>query len=533
MDIWGWMSELPSSGDDWHESSIVFELANDGKQLNSTTDKSILLKAEKTSLGSNSLQVTFSACIQGFEPDVTRKTLWVSNPCSLSSDQPYLPLLLQLIQEIIIHAPNSHESTCPRSQHQKLKPEPVSWIVDSHSPESFSHFFNFIFLCRLFWICVCNSPSEVGSVYFHKLLTPYLNLLSCKHVIRNFFISIGIDGELCIMRTLGYMLANWYILRDLRVGLQLLTPLPSNGFSYATESHGFWVLKGYAPVLSMEPCHRQNSTMPLRFNQFDTKETILKYVLAHQQLEATIQLQYSVYFSDGFIQVNARIDNLRFHMVKLGFNKNEEANTVCSDERHFPSRIRIWAGPEIGANYVSSLSLGRSSENQEREVETKKVVKGSLVKLKGMAKILVRRKTKSWRFEQDAEGHAAIFEAVLCDNMTGIEVSTWKANNSSDEMGNPMTGLKNRYNGGNRLFNKAGGLVFNGDEYGDGVGWRLSRDMEGSVLKWRLGGKIWVSYCPNSNDLKKKDNTTSSFETRCINWCEEVDLPLIRGKFLL
>ncbi|MCL7041605.1 hypothetical protein MKW94_002869 [Papaver nudicaule] len=220
-------------------------------------------------------------------------------------------------------------------------------------------------------------------------------------------------------------------------------------------------------------------------------------------------------------------------MVKLGFNKNEEANNVFSDERHFPSRVRIWAGPEIGANYVSSLSLGRSSDNQEREIDTKKVIKGSLGNLKGMAKTAVKRKTKSWRFEQDAEGHAAIFDAVLCDNVTGVEVATWKAN-KGDEAGNPTTALKNRYSGGNRMFNKAGGLVFNGDEYGEGVGWRLSRDMEGSVMKWRLGGKIWVSYCPNSSDLKNDSSTSSTtFETRSVNWCEEVDLPLIRGKLVL
>ncbi|OVA15924.1 hypothetical protein BVC80_1821g91 [Macleaya cordata] len=536
MDIWSWMSDLPNS-DDWPESDspLVFELAksssmdiNDHKQLNSittttTATKSILLKAERASGSNKQTLVTFSLCIQGFYPFIpAQKTFWVSDPCSLSSDKPFLPLLLQLLHEIMTRSPNAHDSTCPRSQLQKLKPEPISWIVDSHSPESFSDFFNFIFLCRLFWICVCDAPSEVGSLYFTNLLAPNLNLLSCKHVLRNFLISIGVDGELCFMRTLGYMLAKWLILSDMRVGLQLLTsPLPSNGFSYATESHGFWILKGYVPVLSM---YRNGQKNPLQLHsQLETKETVLKYALAHQQLEAVIQLEYSVYFSDGFIQVNTRVDNLRFHVVKLGFNKNEEGE--YAEERHFPSRIRVWVGPEIGANYVSCLSLGRSTENQEREVETKKIVKGSSGKVKAMARTSVRRRTRSWRFEQDAEGHAAIFEAILCDNVSGVEVATWKQNSE----GNPKNGLKNRYYGGNRLFNKTGGLVFAGDEYGEGVGWRLSREMEGSVLKWRLGGKIWVSYCPNKND-GVKSNTNSCFETRCVDWCEEVDLPLIPGK---
>ncbi len=70
---------------------------------------------------------------------------------------------------------------------------------------------------------------------------------------------------------------------------------------------------------------------------------------------------------------------------------------------------------------------------------------------------------------------------------------------------------------------KTGGLVFAGDEYGEGVGWRLSKEMEGSVLKWRIGGQVWVSYFPN--EVK-----SSYFETRCVEWCDEVDLPLIPGK---
>jgi len=43
------------------------------------------------------------------------------------------------------------------------------------------------------------------------------------------------------------------------------------------------------------------------------------------------------------------------------------------------------------------------------------------------------------------------------------------------------------------------------------------------VLKWRIGGQVWVSYFPN--EVK-----SSYFETRCVEWCDEVDLPLIPGK---
>ncbi|KAJ6409524.1 hypothetical protein OIU84_009093 [Salix udensis] len=62
-----------------------------------------------------------------------------------------------------------------------------------------------------------------------------------------------------------------------------------------------------------------------------------------------------------------------------------------------------------------------------------------------------------------------------------------------------------------------------GDEYGEEVEWRLGKEMEGSVLKWRLGGQVWVSYWPS--EVK-----SSHFETRCVEWCDEVDLPLIPAK---
>ncbi|KAL5714094.1 hypothetical protein ACHQM5_016102 [Ranunculus cassubicifolius] len=514
MDIWSWISELPNSSD-WPDSNspLIFELTPASRD----NDKAILLKAERTSGSNTETLVTFSICLQGFNFNSEYKTtLWVSDTCPLSSTNPnFLPLLLQLLQEIISRSPTAHDSTCPRSQLQKLKPEPISWIIDSHSPESFSGFFNLVFLCRLFWLCVCDSHFEVGELFFNTLLTSNFDILSCRHVVRNFLISVGVDAELCFMRTLGYMVAKWLMLRDMGVGLQLLTPPPSYGFSYAMESHGLWILKGYAPVLSINQTRSMDKSRVL-----EAKESVLRYFLAHQQLEAVIQLEYNVVYHDNFIQVNARVDNIRIHVVKLGFNKNEDGEYV--EETYFPSRIRIWVGPEIGSTYMASLSLSRSIRNTEKEIETQKTVKGNFGKskvpfMKAIATTSTKTKTRSWRWEQDAEGNAVIFEAILHDDASGIEVASWKPKDG----GNPKNGLRKRYTGGSRVFNRSGSLVLAGDEYGEWVSWRVSREMEGSVLKWRLGGKVWLSYWPNN----VKSN---HFETRCVDWCEEVDLPLIQ-----
>lgn len=322
------------------------------------------------------------------------------------------------------------------------------------------------------------------------------------------------------MRTLGYILAKWLILKEADgVGLQSLTP-HGVGYSYATESHGLWIMKGYAPVWGMS--HTRTNNQKHMFNLIDAKESVLKYALAHQQLELVVQLEYSVMFNDEFIMVNARVDNIRIHVAKLGFGKNDEGAYV--DERHFPSRVRVRVGPEAGSAYVAGLSLGRSTDNTEREVETQRIVKGKFGKLrvprvKAMERSSSRMKMKNWRWDQDAEGNTVVFDATLCDNRTGVEVATWHPSNG----GSVGKSFRKRYSGAFRSFTKSGGLVFARDECGEGVGWRLSKDMEGSVLKWRIGCEIWLSYWPNEGE-------SSYFETRCVEWCDEVDLPLIVGK---
>ncbi|KAA8536247.1 hypothetical protein F0562_028725 [Nyssa sinensis] len=127
-----------------------------------------------------------------------------------------------------------------------------------------------------------------------------------------------------------------------------------------------------------------------------------------------------------------------------------------------------------------------------------------------MAKTSTRMKIRNWRWDQHVEGNAAVFDAILYDNTTGVEVATRKPSRGGGG-GEPRNGFRKRYTGSNRPFAKAGRLVFARDECGGGVGWRLSKEMEGSVLKWRIGGRVWLSYWPN--DVK-----SSYFETRCVEW---------------
>ncbi|KAL0549035.1 hypothetical protein IC582_013515 [Cucumis melo] len=526
MDLWSWISDLPSS-DDWtHSSSFTFNLATHG-------NSSIQLTANRSTASADSdTSLTFAVELNGFPSSAEMKTLWVSNACSLSSDKPFLPLILQLLQEIISRSPAGQKSTCPRSRLQKLKPDPVAWIMDSHSPESFSGFFNLIFLIRLFWVCACDAPAEIGSFYFKYLLSPHLEALSSNHapVLRTFLITIGVDAELCFTRTLGYVIAKWLILREVGVGLQTLTHAPpkrSLGFTYATEAHGLWILKGHAPVMGMRVTRGGGAGRKYQFPLIEAKESALRYALAHQQLEAVIQLEYSVKYQEGYVHVGARVDNIRLHVARLALGSVDDVE--YAEERHFVSRVRVWVGPEVGANYVGAMSLGRSTENVEREVKVQKILKSRYGKakmstVKATARTSTRTKMRNWRWDQEAEGNAAVFEAVLCDNTTGNEVAM-KKNNGGSEKGEEGGGesFANRYGGTDRAFSKSGGVVFGGDEYGEEVGWRLSKETEGSVLKWRIGGQIWLTYYPNEMRIPY-------FETRFVEWCDEVDLPLIPTK---
>ncbi|KAL9683206.1 hypothetical protein QQ045_015023 [Rhodiola kirilowii] len=515
MDVWAWICELPMS-DEWSEEhSFTLELAREHSC-------SITLKADRTQGSNSEALVTFYIYLSGFDTINSQKSIWVSDGCPLTEKQgQFLPLVLQLLLETVSRSPGGQGNTlCPRSNLQKLKPDPIIWLMDSHSPESFSTFFNLIFITRLFWLCVSDSPVDVGSLYFYKILSPNIELVSSFHqapVLKKFLISVGVDVELCFMRTLGYILAKWLILKEVN-GLVKSPNL--SGFSYATESHGFWTLKGYAPIGSMRLTSSSDLKAKSLVHSFDPTEAALRYALAHQHLEAVIQLEYSVTFLDNFIQVNARVDNIRIHMTKLGFTKYDN-DSEFSQERHFPSRIRVWVGPEVGASYVAGLSLSKSTENAVTETECRKTLKGSfgstkvVPTVKSTSRTSTRTKTKAWRWDQEAEGNAAVFDAVLCDPATGLDVASGG--------GGGGMGLRKRYSGASRAFSKTGGLVLAGDEYGDGVVWRVGKEMEGSVLTWRIGGEILVSYC--ASEVK-----SGYWECRSVEWCDEVDLPLISTK---
>lgn len=288
------------------------------------------------------------------------------------------------------------------------------------------------------------------------------------------------------MRSLGYVLAKWLVLLELQRGGAPPLPRHLRGLSYAADSHGLLVLKAYVPVSAMQ---RLGSAV-------HAEDSAIRYTLAHQQLEAVVQLEYAICTRDPrFIRIEVRVDNIRVHVVRLGYKEDDD---VEIEARHVPTRVRVLVGPELGLGYVTGPSLGRSTSNEEREIQSTRTAKGRVGKggpeLRVKARTCERERVRRWKWEQEADGCAGVYEGVAYDRDDVACI------------------------GGSRK-----GLVVGRDEVAEGVTWRVGREMEGKVMTWRVGLKICVSYFGE----KKNNHKGVCFESRFGEWMEEVELALV------
>ncbi|XP_051214821.1 uncharacterized protein [Lolium perenne] len=538
-EVWPWLASLPPPGPDTPpRSSFSLAASDDGA--------SIVLQTDFTSgsVGSTAESVLVAFSLTVDSANGVAHALWTSETFAADSlVASRLQLLGQLLDEVIALSP-SIPSLGPDASEPKLDAEVVSAVIEATGTDG-SAFFSLALLLRLFWLCALEAPADFGYLFFHAFGAEIERALgSCAPALGVFLLSIGPDVEDRFMRSLGYMLAKWCLLRE----MQAPTPAkagtgvhPSACLSYATEVHGLWVLKGYAPVLAM-PRIAGASSVPITALPHELpEEPALRYGLVHQQLEVVAQLEYAVSVRDKrFIGVGVRVDNIRVRVVRLGYRKNDADATegdveddVMDGERHFPSRIRLWVGPRFGSSYATGPSLGRSTGNPEREVEATRTVKGAFSgatklassnggpRVKAKMRTSARTRNRSWRWEQEAEGSAGVFEGVLCDPATGTEVSAWRTGgNGGAGEADPRNGMRRRYGGPGRAFIKMRGLIVASDELPEKVTWRVGREAEGRTMRWRVGLKVWVSYLPNQVRSRH-------FETRCVEWAHEVELPLV------
>lgn len=372
--IWSWIMSLPSLND-WPSDAAPSLL------LASSPYKFITFQAECSSDSSLDVPVSFSISLHEYNSSAPPRTLWVSNPSPLSSPSTRQCLLLhQLIHEIITVSP----SISSLNSNVYLELKLISRVAETFEENEASSFFSLTLLLRLFLLCAIDAPVEVGYLFFSALTENVTHALNCTKVINNLLLAVGPDVEQRYMRSLGYMLSKWCLLRDIQTGPKLNAgPVPAACFSYATSVHGLFVLKGYAPILAMVRVRAAETNKDHEMVN-EPKESVLRYTLAHQQLELVVQLECNVCMRDPrFIRVNIHVDSLRLHVIRLGYNRQDDETELeeqdeieIESERHFPSRVRFWVGPAPGSTYATGPSLGRSSGNPEREVETTQTVKG-------------------------------------------------------------------------------------------------------------------------------------------------------------
>ncbi|KAJ1280885.1 hypothetical protein BS78_04G266400 [Paspalum vaginatum] len=566
-EVWQWLASqpplAPAEGPDMPPlpRSLLVATSPDGA--------SIILQAapittalESSADGEPAPFVAFSLAING--PSGEERALWESGGFAAYSPVALrVQLLVQLLNEVLAHSPyvpclgaGTDLGVGGDAPDAKVEAEVVSAVVGAPG-DGVSAFFSLALLLRLFWLCALDAPAEAGYLFFRDLGAEIERALGeCRPALGVFLRSVGPDVEERFMRSLGYMLAKWCLLREMQASgssaaeadpkkpqVPRRRAIPAACLSYATEVHGLWVLRGYAPVLAMPRVTGAAAPTSLAASPYEApEEPALRYGLVHQQLEAVAQLEYTVRVRDGrFVAVSVRVDNVRVRVARLAFRKDgddaggtskeDEEDAAMDGESYFPSRVRVWVGPRFGASYATGPSLGRSTGNPDRDVEMTRIVKGAFSgatklagggaapRLKAKMRSSARTRHRSWRWEQEAEGSAGVFEGVLHDPVTGTEVSAWRPGGGTGGT-DPRNGMRRRYGGPGRAFSKMRGLVVAGDELPEEMIWRVGREAEGRTLRWRLGLKAWVSYLPN-------EVRSRHFETRCVEWAHEVDLPLV------
>lgn len=204
----------------------------------------------------------------------------------------------------------------------------------------------------------------------------------------------------------------------------------------------------------------------------------------------------------------------RCDVIKLVNESLMRERGARSGEKHFPSRVSLQLTPTL-QNQVLSLSVGKSSENPRREIGVDKSIEASFEPVNTLGlKVSAGESTtvslKPWKFEESVYGYSANFNWFLHDSMDGKEIYSTKP--SKFALINPKSWFKNRYSRACRPFTRQGGVIFAGDEYGEGVSWKVDKGAIGNTMEWEVRGWIWLTYLPNKH--KTFYNETRRMEFR-------------------
>ncbi|PVH35296.1 hypothetical protein PAHAL_7G144400 [Panicum hallii] len=103
----------------------------------------------------------------------------------------------------------------------------VAGATDASSAPA-AAFFSLALLLRLFWLCALDAPADAGYLFFRDLRAGIERALGeCPPALGAFLRAVGPDVEERFMRSLGYMLAKWCLLREMQAaGSAATKPAP-------------------------------------------------------------------------------------------------------------------------------------------------------------------------------------------------------------------------------------------------------------------------------------------------------------------
>ncbi|XP_022956445.1 uncharacterized protein LOC111458175 [Cucurbita moschata] len=469
-DVYSWIQNLPPLSQ-WKTTSISTSICS-----SSSTNSSLKIVAAKTL---HSPTITFSVTAD-FSFHIS---LWTSQPLKTSTKTSNLlnkesmsTLLLNCVRDVLYYGSNHKQN----SSHNLLKLDITS---------SLKEIFNHIFLTLIFLICFYEAPIDLRS---NCLVTLKHHLANCtsRQTSKVLMKLLGSNLEQQWMRSINLAITNW-ILELKAKGRTLKTPSPL--FSYSFSTYGLWKVQLYCPIIAMD--NIENSSNP-------STDERLQFSLNYHQLEGVLQFNYRAVTREKWIDLRVHVDNIRCDIIRLVSETLLSERGVGGSEKHFPSRISLQLTPTFHTN-IMSVSVSKSSNNPKVEIGTEKTFEAGFesatpfpgLKLAVGETVIVS--LKPWKFEQFVHGNAATLNWYLHDSSDGKEVASTKP--SKLTLINPKAWFRDRYSSANRPFNKQGGVVFAGDEYGESVWWKIDGKARGKTMEWEIRGWIWLTYWPNKH----------------------------------
>ncbi|KAF0908251.1 hypothetical protein E2562_023872 [Oryza meyeriana var. granulata] len=485
--IWHWTRSLPNPKH-WRGESYSLQICN-----SPSTNQSLNLIVSWHS-ETQSFNLSYSICAEFHDPI----SLWSSHNSRLksanSSDVGF-HFLHDIICGVLRYGPCSNNKSLFRLPNVQVS-------------EDTGKIFNLAALTLALMVCIYEAPSTLRREFIGTI-SMVLMSSDMKGAAKKLMLAMGSNMEEQWMRSLNLAVTNW-IMESHRSGGT--TVLPFMVFSCAVSASRLWKVQLYCPVVAMimeHPAHH-------------TKDEKLLFSLNYQHLEAMIQFIYRVTFRENWIDVVVNIDNIRCDLIQLVSETLMAKQGYGSDEKHFPSRISLQLTPLVQTD-ILSLTVSRSTDSPVQEVDTERGLDASLgaapatIGITLSAHATATRTLRPWKFEHSVHGNSASMNWLLHGGAEGREV--FSSEPPKLELLQPRSWFRNRYTNLGRQFTRGGGVIFAGDEYGEGVCWRMGAAAAGKAVEWEIKGRIWVTYWPN----KKR---TLHAETRRLEFRELLRLTI-------